>query len=88
MCEARRSKAIQPQWVSNSAKTEREPAKRSREERKNAGADVQFSPQGGNGTQRAYSDDGAAPVSTGAVRQDKRAEVPDLLKPGNFFKIN
>ena len=27
-------------------------------------------------------------VSTGAVRQDKRAEVSDLLKPGNFFKIN
>ena len=31
---------------------------------------------------------GAALVSTGAVRQDKRAEVSDLLKPGNFFKIN
>ena len=30
---------------------------------------------------------GAALVSTGAVRQDKRAEVSDLLKPGNFFKL-
>jgi peptidyl-prolyl cis-trans isomerase B (cyclophilin B) len=28
---------------------------------------------------------GAALVSTGAARLDKRAEVSDLLKPGNFF---
>ena len=37
------------------------------------------------GTPRAAH--GAALVSTGAVRQDKRAEVSDLLKPGNFFKL-
>ena len=30
---------------------------------------------------------GAVPVSTGIVRQDKRAEVSDLLKPGNFSKL-
>ena len=34
------------------------------------------------------SDDGAALVSTGTVRPDKRAEVPILHKPGNFVKIN
>ena len=30
---------------------------------------------------------GAALVSTGIVRLDKRAEAPDLYKMGNFFKL-
>ena len=30
---------------------------------------------------------GAYRISTGIVRLDKRAEVPDLLKQGNFFKL-
>ena len=30
---------------------------------------------------------GAVMVSTGIVRLDKRAEVSDLFKQGNFFKL-
>ena len=30
---------------------------------------------------------GAVPVSTGIVRLEKRAEVPDLHKLGNFSKL-
>ena len=30
---------------------------------------------------------GGVPVSTGIVRPEQRAEVPDLFKPGNFLKL-
>ena len=41
----------------------------------------------GNGVSAVYSDDGDVPVSTGVWVQDKRADVPDILKTGNY-KLN